>query len=58
MDKTLFNGSGCKDTTAYAAILNVQRDEKKRLIADLKELAKKRGYRIKGCIELREVKEV
>ena len=52
MDKTLFNGSGYKDDTAYAAILNVQKAEKKRLIANLKELAEKRGYRIVGVINL------
>ena len=52
MDKTKFNGSGYKDDTAYAAILNVQKAEKKRLIANLKELAEKRGYRIVGVINL------
>ena len=40
------NSSGCTDVTAYEAIKNVRREERRRLIAELKALANKHGYRI------------
>ena len=49
------NGSGCKDFTAYEAIRNVEREERRKLIEDLKELAERRGYRILNTIRLTEV---
>ena len=38
------NSSGCTDVTAYEAIKNVRREERRRLIAELKALANKHGY--------------
>jgi hypothetical protein len=58
MDNKLFNTSGCKDMTAYAAIKNVQRDEKKKLIEELKAYAEKYGYKIVGIVRLEEFKEL
>lgn len=55
MDKDMFNGSGCKDLTAYEVMRNIRREEKKQLIADLKELAQQRGYRITSIIRLEEI---
>ena len=37
------NSSGCTDVTAYEAIKNVRREERRRLIAELKALANKHG---------------
>ena len=37
------NSSGCADITAYEAIKNVRREERRRLIAELKALANKHG---------------
>jgi len=48
-----FNDSGYKDSTAYEALQNVQRQERRNLIYELKELAKSRGYRIISTIELK-----
>lgn len=50
-----YNESGCEDTTAYQAIKNVQREERRRLIAELKALANRRGYRIVSTIRLKEI---
>lgn len=50
-----FNESGCKDLTAYEALKNVQREERRQLISELKELAYKHGYRIVSTIELKEI---
>ena len=46
------NSSGCADITAYEAIKNVRREERRRLIAELKALANKHGYRIVSTIGL------
>ena len=48
-----FNASGYNDSTAYEALKNVQRQERKKLIYELKELAKSRGYKIIRTIELK-----
>ena len=48
-----FNDSGYNDSTAYEALKNVQRQERKKLICELKELAKSRGYKIISTIELK-----
>lgn len=37
------NSSGCADITAYEAIKNVRREVRRRLISELKALAKKGG---------------
>jgi len=49
------NISGCRDTTAYSAIQNIRREERKNLIIMLKQLANKHGYRIIGTIKLKEL---
>lgn len=49
-----YNESGCEDVTAYQAIKNVQREERRQLIVELKELAYKHGYNIVSKIELKE----
>lgn len=54
-EKDFLNGSGCKDFTAYEAIKKIRREEKRRLISELKELAERRGYRITSAIRLEEI---
>ena len=49
------NSSGCTDITAYEAIKNVRREERRRLIAELKTLANKYGYRIVSTIQLKDM---
>ena len=49
------NSSGCADITAYEAIKNVRREERHRLIAELKALANKHGYRIVSTIQLKDM---
>ncbi len=52
--KDFLNGSGCKDLTSYEVIKKIRREEKRRLISELKELAASRGYRITSVIRLEE----
>ena len=49
------NSSGCTDATTYEAIKNVRREERRRLIAELKALANKHGYRIVSTIQLKDM---
>ena len=49
------NSSGCTDAAAYEAIKNVRREERRRLIAELKALANKHGYRIVSTIQLKDM---
>ena len=49
------NSSGCADITAYEAIKNVRREERRRLIAELKALANKHVYRIVSTIQLKDM---
>lgn len=49
------NISGCRDITAYSAIQNIRREERKKLIIMLKQLANKHGYRIVSTIRLKEL---
>ena len=49
-----YNESGCTDSTAYIAIQNVRRGERRQLITELKALANSRGYRIGSTIRLKE----
>lgn len=56
-EKDFLNGSGCKDLTAYEAIKKIRREEKRRLIEDIKELAESRGYRITSVIRLEEIND-
>ena len=57
-EKDFLNGSGCKDLTAYEAIKKIRREEKRRLIEDIKELAESRGYRITSAIRLEETNDL
>ena len=57
MDKEKFNQSGYKDMTAYEAVQNVRREERRKLIAEIKELARKHGYIITGQINIKEIKD-
>ena len=50
-----YNDSGCRDMTAYEALRNVQREERRNLIAAIKALAKDHGYKIVNVIELEEL---
>lgn len=50
-----YNDSGCRDMTAYEALRNVQREERRNLIAAIKALAKEHGYKIVNVIELEEL---
>ena len=49
------NSSGCTDITAYEAVKAVRREERRRLIAELKALANKHGYRIVSTIRLKDM---
>lgn len=51
-NKDYLNKSGCKDFTAYAAVRNVQREERQKLIDKLNKLAEKHGYIITSVIRL------
>ena len=52
MNKEKLNASGCRDETAYEAMKNIRREERKRLIADITELAASRGYEITSNIQM------
>ena len=54
----LYNESGCIDKTAYEALKNIRREERKAPINLLKLTAENHGYEITNRIELREIKEV
>lgn len=49
------NSSGCTDITAYEAMKAVRREERRNLIAELKALANKHGYRIVSTIRLKDM---
>ena len=48
-----YTDSGYTDSTAYEALKNIQKEERRKLICELKELAKSRGYKIVSTIELK-----
>lgn len=50
-----FNSSGCKDMTAYKAMKNIKKEERRRLIEKLNEVAKEHGYEITSVIRLKEL---
>ena len=50
-----YNDSSCIDMTAYEAIENIRREERKKLISEIKKLAKYYGYRITNVIEIEEI---
>ena len=49
------NGSGCTDITAYEAMKVVRREKRRNLIAELKALANRHGYRIVSTIRLKDM---
>lgn len=49
------NSSGCADITAYEAVKAVRREERRTLIAELKALANRHGYRIVSTIRLKDM---
>ena len=49
------NSSGCTDITAYEAMKAVRREERRKLIAELKALANRHGYRIVSTIRLKDM---
>ncbi len=49
------NCSGCTDITAYEAMKAVRREERRKLIAELKALANRHGYRIVSTIRLKDM---
>ena len=49
------NSSGCSDITAYEAMKAVRREERRNLIAELKALANRHGYRIVSTIRLQDM---
>lgn len=49
------NSSGCTDITAYKAMKAVRREERRNLIAELKALANRHGYRIVSTIRLKDM---
>lgn len=53
MDNEKLNSSGCLDKTAFEAIKNVRREERKKLIVEIKELAARYGYEIDCRIDLK-----
>lgn len=57
MTNEMYNISGCKDKTAYEAIKNVRREERRKLIDELNAVAQKRGYIITSKITLKEISE-
>lgn len=50
-----YNDSSCIDMTAHEAIENIRREERKKLISEIKKLAKDYGYRITNVIEIEEI---
>lgn len=54
-DNDRLNSSGCTDITAYEAVKAVRREERRRLIVELKALANKHGYRIVSTIRLKDM---
>lgn len=43
--------------TAYEAVKNVHREERRKLIAEIRALAQSHGYVITGAINLKEIKD-
>ena len=51
-NEELYNNSGCVDKTAYEALKNIRREERRALINLLKLTAENHGYEITNRIEL------
>jgi len=54
-NEEIYNASGCIDTTAYEAIKNIKKEERRELIKKLKDLANQYGYDIISIIRLKEL---
>ena len=54
VNKEMLNQSGLKDKTAYEAIQNVRKEERRKLREKLHALANENGYVITGKIYLKE----
>ena len=57
MTNEMYNVSDCKDKTAYEAIKNVRREERRKLIEELNAVAQRYGYIITSKITLKEISE-
>lgn len=57
MNNELYNNSGCKDKTAYEALKNIRREERRKLIEELNAVAQRYGYIITSKITLKEISE-
>ena len=55
--KEMLNQSGLKDKTAYEAIQNVRKEERRKLREKLHALANENGYVITGKIYLKEISD-
>ena len=58
MNNEILNTSGCKDKTAYEAIKNVRREERRKVIEEMKAVAEKHGYLITSKVSIKEILEV
>ncbi|MBO4898615.1 MAG: hypothetical protein J5590_09995 [Clostridia bacterium] len=50
-----YNSSGCLDITAYEALRRVQKEERRQIISEMSEIARRHGYRIVSRIKLKEM---
>ncbi|MBE7048463.1 MAG: hypothetical protein E7393_03715 [Ruminococcaceae bacterium] len=50
-----YNDSGYVDNTSFEALKKIRREERRQLIYEIKELAKKYGYEVINTIELKEI---
>jgi len=57
VNKEMLNQSGLKDKTAYEAIQNVRKEERRKLREKLHALANENGYVITGKIYLKEISD-
>lgn len=57
VNKEMLNQSGLKDKTAYEAIQNVRKEERRKLREKLHTLANENGYVITGKIYLKEISD-
>ena len=57
VNKEMLNQSGLKDKTAYEAIQNVRKEERRKLREKLHAIANENGYVITGKIYLKEISD-
>ena len=58
MYNEVLNKSGCKGKTAYEAIKNIRREERRKVIEEMKAVAEKHGYLITSKVSIKEILEV